>query len=300
LPWGAGAWHVVPRHGRQGSGTGSRECGPAGRECGLAAQLGRGGEADYGVDRNGREAESRAGPAEGRARGIAAPSARRPPSARRTARCPSPRSRAAVTAAMPIAARRRGSTSVTTCRCRRPAPNCGGRHLTETAQAPQYQTEIPRRPIYRQFDVHIGRCQDCGRRVQGRHALQTSDALLRGGQPIGARRPRGAGAAEQTVGPLARQVRPGLRGVVRPPDRALSERAVGAAKRPVGRAGPRATAAGRPRLALGRRGRNGLARGREQCLAARFRGPDGDLLRDRRPQRRSRRKGCWGATGRAR
>lgn len=56
-------------------------------------------------------------------------------------------------------------------------PHCGGRHLTETGQEPQYQAEIPRTPIYRQFDIHLGRCQDCGRRVQGRHALQTSDAL---------------------------------------------------------------------------------------------------------------------------
>jgi transposase len=29
----------------------------------------------------------------------------------------------------------------------------------------------------RQFDVHIGTCTRCGRRVQGRHPLQTSDAL---------------------------------------------------------------------------------------------------------------------------
>jgi transposase len=56
-------------------------------------------------------------------------------------------------------------------------PHCGGRHLTETGVDTQYQTEIPRRPIYRQFDIHIGCCQDCGHRVQGRHDLQTSDAL---------------------------------------------------------------------------------------------------------------------------
>ena len=55
-------------------------------------------------------------------------------------------------------------------------PCCGG-HVVETEVVPQYQTEIPRKPIVRQFDVHIGHCQDCGRRVQGRHPLQTSDAL---------------------------------------------------------------------------------------------------------------------------
>lgn len=31
--------------------------------------------------------------------------------------------------------------------------------------------------MVRRFDVHIGRCTQCGRRVQGRHPLQTSDAL---------------------------------------------------------------------------------------------------------------------------
>jgi transposase len=41
----------------------------------------------------------------------------------------------------------------------------------------QYQVEIPRRPIHRRFNVAIGRCRNCGRRVQGHHPLQTSDAL---------------------------------------------------------------------------------------------------------------------------
>ena len=55
-------------------------------------------------------------------------------------------------------------------------PRCGG-PVRETEVATQYQTEIPRRPIIRQFDVHVGSCCGCGRRVQGRHPLQTSDAL---------------------------------------------------------------------------------------------------------------------------
>jgi len=41
----------------------------------------------------------------------------------------------------------------------------------------QHQIEIPRRPIHRRFDIHVGHCLACGRRVQGRHELQTSDAL---------------------------------------------------------------------------------------------------------------------------
>lgn len=55
-------------------------------------------------------------------------------------------------------------------------PHCGGAGVSETRVVPQYQTEIPRRVIYRQFDVHVGACGHCGRAVQGRHALQTSTA----------------------------------------------------------------------------------------------------------------------------
>src|SRR2546421_2355492 len=66
-------------------------------------------------------------------------------------------------------------------------PHCRGR-LVETEVAQQYQTEIPRRPIVRRFNVHIGHCASCAKRVQGRHALQTSDAL---------------GAAASQIGPAA-------------------------------------------------------------------------------------------------
>lgn len=55
-------------------------------------------------------------------------------------------------------------------------PDCGG-DIEETHIDQQYQVEIPRRPIHRQFNIHIGCCQKCRRRVQGRHSLQTSDAL---------------------------------------------------------------------------------------------------------------------------
>jgi len=54
-------------------------------------------------------------------------------------------------------------------------PHCGG-HVTETHVAVQYQTEIPRTVIYRQFEIHVGRCDGCGRTVEGRHDLQTSAA----------------------------------------------------------------------------------------------------------------------------
>jgi transposase len=47
-----------------------------------------------------------------------------------------------------------------------------------TGAATQYQEDLPRlRPIVRVFRIAIGRCGRCQRRVQGRHALQTTDAL---------------------------------------------------------------------------------------------------------------------------
>lgn len=54
-------------------------------------------------------------------------------------------------------------------------PHCGG-GVNRTYIASQYQTEIPRRVIYRRFKVHVGTCNHCGRVVAGRHALQTSTA----------------------------------------------------------------------------------------------------------------------------
>lgn len=56
-------------------------------------------------------------------------------------------------------------------------PACGSADVEHTDTAHQYQAEIPRAVIYRRFEVHVGRCRSCGRRVQGRHELQTSDAL---------------------------------------------------------------------------------------------------------------------------
>jgi len=68
-------------------------------------------------------------------------------------------------------------------------PACAGHALRETHVALQYQEDLPVvRPIVRAFHVHIGRCATCGHRVQGRHPLQTSDAL---------------GAAAAQVGPHA-------------------------------------------------------------------------------------------------
>ena len=53
---------------------------------------------------------------------------------------------------------------------------CGGR-VVHTDTRPQFHEDIVRLTVVRRFDVEVGRCQACGRHVQGRHPLQTSDAL---------------------------------------------------------------------------------------------------------------------------
>ena len=45
--------------------------------------------------------------------------------------------------------------------------------------------EIVRRTIVRRFDIAVGRCRECQRRVQGRHPLQTSDAVGVGSVQLG-------------------------------------------------------------------------------------------------------------------
>jgi len=55
-------------------------------------------------------------------------------------------------------------------------PHCGGSVEPESYET-QYQEEIVRRTIVRRFHIAVGHCCDCHRRVQGRHPLQTSDAV---------------------------------------------------------------------------------------------------------------------------
>jgi transposase len=67
-------------------------------------------------------------------------------------------------------------------------PDCGG-SLVVVRQATQFQEDLPAvEPIVRAFHIPIAACRGCGRRVQGRHPLQTSEAL---------------GAARAQLGPLA-------------------------------------------------------------------------------------------------
>jgi transposase len=64
-------------------------------------------------------------------------------------------------------------------------PDCGCAELTKTDTRTQYQTEIPRTVIHRQFNIEAGICNECGAAVQGRHELQTSDASGAAGVQLG-------------------------------------------------------------------------------------------------------------------
>ena len=63
-------------------------------------------------------------------------------------------------------------------------PHCGGGVEAESCET-QYQEEIVRRTVVRRFDIAVGRCHECQRRVQGRHRLQTSDAVGVGSVQLG-------------------------------------------------------------------------------------------------------------------
>ncbi len=66
-------------------------------------------------------------------------------------------------------------------------PHCGG-ELEETKIDKQYQTEIPQPQVERiEFHIHVGRCTRCGRRVQGRHPRQSSDAVGSAASQLGPR-----------------------------------------------------------------------------------------------------------------
>lgn len=64
-------------------------------------------------------------------------------------------------------------------------PDCGG-DVAEDSLDQQYQTEIPRQPIVRQFNVHCGHCCRCGKHLRGRHQLQTSNATGAAQSQLGA------------------------------------------------------------------------------------------------------------------
>ncbi len=64
-----------------------------------------------------------------------------------------------------------------TVQCPLQCPYCGGQVKLKD-KATQYQTDIPAiQPTTTAFEVHYGECTRCGRRVQGRHSEQTSNAI---------------------------------------------------------------------------------------------------------------------------
>ena len=64
-------------------------------------------------------------------------------------------------------------------------PHCGGSGVEPESCEAQYQEEIVRRTVVRRFDIAVGRCRGCARQVQGRHPLQTSDAVGVGAVQLG-------------------------------------------------------------------------------------------------------------------
>ena len=65
---------------------------------------------------------------------------------------------------------------------------CGDGNFVIDRVAEQYQTEIPEpKPHVRQFNIPVGHCCNCKGRVQGRHPLQTSNALGAASSQLGAR-----------------------------------------------------------------------------------------------------------------
>lgn len=70
-------------------------------------------------------------------------------------------------------------------------PDCGGEIAEDDEVDEQFQDEIPIKPMHRKIRIHKGTCRRCGRRVRGRHAVQTSDAV---------------GAARSQLGPNAQAV----------------------------------------------------------------------------------------------
>jgi transposase len=65
-------------------------------------------------------------------------------------------------------------------------PHCGG-DVEHERDAEQFVTDLPAlpAPTTTRFRVAVGRCRSCGRRVQGRHPDQISDALGAAGAQVG-------------------------------------------------------------------------------------------------------------------
>lgn len=79
-------------------------------------------------------------------------------------------------------------------------PDCGGQVVADKV-AVQYQVDLPPvQPVVTQFNVHVGHCDNCQRRVQGRHPQQTSDALGAAAVQLGPRALTLAAEAKHELG----------------------------------------------------------------------------------------------------
>jgi len=66
-------------------------------------------------------------------------------------------------------------------------PGCGGELALERVATQHVEELPPTRPLVTRFEVQVGRCWVCGRRVQPRHLAQSSDALGAAGTQLGPR-----------------------------------------------------------------------------------------------------------------
>jgi transposase len=67
-------------------------------------------------------------------------------------------------------------------------PHCSGRELIGLRTAAQFVEDLPEpTTVLTRFDIAVGACVACGRRVQGRHPQQTSEALGAAAAQIGPR-----------------------------------------------------------------------------------------------------------------
>jgi transposase len=66
-------------------------------------------------------------------------------------------------------------------------PGCGGELALERVATQHVEELPPTRPLVLRYEIQVGRCRVCGRRVQPRHPAQSSDALGAAGTQLGPR-----------------------------------------------------------------------------------------------------------------
>ena len=66
-------------------------------------------------------------------------------------------------------------------------PGCGGELVLERVATQHVEELPPTRPLVTCYQIQVGRCRLCGRRVQPRHPGQSSDALGAAGTQVGPR-----------------------------------------------------------------------------------------------------------------